>query len=172
MFDQLRHTELPTATCLHLVRACRHLHIGAPRFRCHFAFRVDEPRLFQETICGVRSVRKNLRLAIKLGVLWRAGRILISRSGSDGETPVRKFTVFDSVAHFNGGGGPCFAGALVSSRVRGAGVLTTSRDLRHGTAPTVDLYRDLRAGDSGVKSPNVLLAQFSKGRWRARRWPG
>lgn len=51
--------------------------------------------------------------------------------------------------------------ALVSSRVRGAGVLTPSRDLRHGTAPIVDLDRGLRAGDNGVKSSNVLLAQFS-----------
>jgi len=69
--------------------------------------------------------------------------------------------VFDDEAHLNGGEGPCFMSALVSSRVRGAGVLTPSGDLRHGTAPIVDLDRGLRAGDSGVKSPNVLLAQFS-----------
>ena len=59
--------------------------------------------------------------------------------------------MFDSEAHLNAGGG----------RVRGAGVLTPSRDLRHGTAPIVDLYKGLRARGSGVKSPNVLLGQFS-----------
>lgn len=69
--------------------------------------------------------------------------------------------MFDDEAHLNGGEGPCFMSALVPSRVRGAGVLTPSRHLRHGTAPIVDLDRGLRAGDSGVKSSNVLLAQFS-----------
>ena len=69
--------------------------------------------------------------------------------------------MFDGEAHLNGGEGPCFMSALVSSRVRGAGVLYPFKGFaaRHGS--------DRRFGQGpsswGQRSqvPNVLPAQFS-----------